>query len=495
MSEVGKQFESDWKSIFSETFKYKGKFIGDLNLSEKKFDEVRPALTKVQHLLRVLNALHKSDLKINGSQPDAGYSLLEYLARGGRVVFDLSELGSKQKQDFWQYLFPENSGLDERVISSHYEGRMNASGGPAEGKGIFWGNFLNVGRWAQSKMLGQPYNQFKMDIPAGGYGQTISGTETTVTDDGRHGSVFIRRDENMVVVGIEDCRPKSVMEILSRASVENARTGESHSLRAKASKYSPFGARKINDKELINNQKEQGLLPLTVGSKYDWAVAKVTPARLKAMETAAITENNLHEAHPGAVGRNLEQREVASQRQKQWQKISKQTNQSFLPGMAKGFLAGVVLTGLGIGLSLIPGLQLAGIAAISFGLKSLAVSFVMIGAALGVAGRAIYTKFKHHQGDKAAQKLQTVVEEIEPIVEPEPSADVRAVTEDLRDGLATTEANLAQADQQMQAVKSFTPSKVSQQIKSVTEVSGTLFADKHQGVPEEDQRSTFVPTQ
>ena len=74
---------------------------------------------------RVLNAIDKGTLTVNGQSPDKAYSIGEYLIHGGRIKFDVSDLNSQQQSKFFNYV--TNEQAKNRTFSTHRAGGNDVS--------------------------------------------------------------------------------------------------------------------------------------------------------------------------------------------------------------------------------------------------------------------------------------------------------------------------------------------------------------------------------
>ncbi len=457
--------EGCWQDLLKDTFYFEGNDL--LAPGDAKNDTYgkmpQESRLRVKALGRMYNAIRLGDLTVNGLAPDSKYHLGEYLVRGGRVRFDLSDLKNQNLQDeFWNYLFPPALNLETRMFSTHSAAGVDADEKPAEDKGFF----SNLRNFLYKFLSKKYYPQWQMHLPVGGYGSTIPGTDIQVTDNGKNGTVLVRRDGPMVMFGIE----ASTFSIFNS---KNQRTNASHSFTGAAGKLSPFMALKLDDPVSIQRQKDDGKIPFTHAKKhkYNWACVTITEDILHDLKQPdkQLTIDHLFENHPKFrkyVGDDLIKNAQAYARD--WQqatdistKSSAKSSQSYWKNSAKW---GIALAIIGFAISFIPGVAAIGVPMMAIGLK-VAIAAPVVGAVGGLIVGAVsalpYTKHAHHKGAKLAielapLKLALKKRKAELLNQQEekasPSDAAIRVTGDLDDSLGVLNSNQKEAEDALRQV-------------------------------------------
>jgi len=233
---------------------------------------------KSRALGRVLKAIDKGTLTVNGQTPDNAYSIGEYLIHGGRIKFDVSQLNAHQQDAFFNHI--TNNQAQARTFATHRAGGIDASGSPAEAKSGLIGAIFDAARGLVGKS-----KHYGINLAIGGSNKLNKeghSQDELPDESGQWGHMYLHKDSNIVLVGIEPSGP----------GVTNKRTQEAHSKTGGAGEHSPFLEYKINSEALQQEQRNKGNNPLSVKEKYNWATIKVTPQQLDQLMTADDADNH-----------------------------------------------------------------------------------------------------------------------------------------------------------------------------------------------------------
>ncbi|MCC5015800.1 hypothetical protein [Legionella sp. 31fI33] len=296
-------------------------------------DTLRSDTENTKALGRVLLAIKSGTLTVNGQAPDEDYPIGEYLTHGGRINFDVSALSAEEQQQF--YAFITNNQAKPRAFATHRAGGTDANGSPAEAKSGLLGAISDAFRAlvGASKHAG-------INLAIGG--NHIASREGAPGSLGQHpdesgewGHMYLHQDSNIVMVGIEASAPGK----------HNVRTGESHSKTGAAGELSPFLQKKIDSRELQQEQVKAGKKPLSTKEKYNWATVKISSDQLRQMmladqgaDYAALVKAKPDNAQPAEPNRK--------EKMEAWAKATKEGNKTSMAAKIFGFLlfaAGIVL--------------------------------------------------------------------------------------------------------------------------------------------------------
>ncbi len=235
-----KDLENDKIATQSLTVNINGKkyFAPDIdqNLESKEIHQLlnkldKPTANKLAGALslsRAYNLTNKGELKVNGIDIDERYKLADMFAHGGRLIISLDELKTTaDKHAVANYLF--EFGDWKQRTSTHSFGGKTEEGKPLEAKSGYLTQLIDAGIYAAGRLAGVKFNN-----PHSGLNVGIGNNPA----DGKHGHMYAFTDINndMIMIGLEGSEPGKA----------NAFTGEKHGIRAKASKLSSFGKRKID---------------------------------------------------------------------------------------------------------------------------------------------------------------------------------------------------------------------------------------------------------
>jgi len=312
---------------------------GGLKLLEQTF-EVNSENTKA--LGRVLQAIDSGTLTVNGQAPDKDYAIGEYLIHGGRVKFDVSQLDATQQKQFFQFI--TNKQAENRPFATHRAGGVDASGHSAEIKSGLWGAVVDLGRYLINKS-----NHYGINLAVGGRQPSKQGPgKTQIPDEsGQWGHMYLHKDKNIVLVGIEASAPNK----------HNLRTGEAHSKTGGAGEYSAFLEYKINSTALQDDQKKDNKCPLSTKEKNNWANISISPEQFKKLkiQVSSIESTNSQDGYSKLVNKTPSNAtEAASDRFEQmsnWASATKKGNKTSFLAKALGVLmivAGIVLAAVPI---------------------------------------------------------------------------------------------------------------------------------------------------
>ncbi|STX41062.1 Uncharacterised protein [Legionella donaldsonii] len=296
-------------------------------------DTLRNPTENSKALGRVLLAIKSGTLTVNGQAPDDAYPIGEYLTHGGRVNFDVSALSAEEQQQF--YAFITNSQAKTRAFATHRAGGTDANGSPAEAKSGLLGAISDAFRAlvGASKHAG-------INLAIGGNHiasreGASGGLGKNPDESGEWGHMYLHQDTNIVMVGVEASAPGK----------HNTRTGESHSKTGAAGELSPFLQKKIDSRELHEEQIKAGKTPLSTKEKYNWATVKISSEQLRQMmladqgaDYAALVKAKPDNAQPAEPNRK--------EKMEAWAKATKEGNKTSMAAKIFGFLlfaAGIVL--------------------------------------------------------------------------------------------------------------------------------------------------------
>lgn len=316
----------------------------DLLLKTFDQDKHKPLSPNVLAFARVYHAIEQGHLTVNGLPPDDFYPLGEYLIHGGRMRFDLSELNTQERQQFYEYIVnhqptpSNNNHIIQRSFASHMRAGLDAIGNIREIKSLFWGNRTQK---ARAKHQG-------INLPIGGEGSIFD--NQTVTTDGKWGHMYIYDDhaDGFMMIGIENSAPQQ----------KNIRTKRSHSALGISGNISPFNAEKLQDKKWHKKIQQQQKCPLTTKS-FNWACVKITPQHLEKILANSVNLNNTQEqnsfkmrlSHPP---KNAIRVTSVTERLDQMNKFQKATNVKNSHAERWIFGGGVFLTFVGLFLTFSP---------------------------------------------------------------------------------------------------------------------------------------------
>lgn len=336
-------------------------------------DTLKDETPNSKALGRVLKAMDKGTLSVNGQRPDEAYSIGEYLIHGGRIKFDVSDLSRHQQTQFFKYI--SNEQAQARTFATHRAGGIDASGSPAEAKsgilgaiGDFFRSLAVAIGFAESKHYG-------INLAIGG--RKISNAEGKnqglfPEESGEWGHMYMHKDSNLLLVGIEPSGP----------GASNKRTKEAHSKTGASGEFSPFMEQKINSEALQQQQIKLGKSPLSIKEKYNWATIKITAEQLDALRTGPdIGKNNalLVEKKPANAALVKDSQRV--EKMKAWAKATKNANKTSVLAKIIGGL--LVTAGMIVALVPIPVVtQVLGGGIVSLG----------VGITAGVVGLGLMTK-------------------------------------------------------------------------------------------------------
>ncbi|STX39337.1 hypothetical protein [Legionella feeleii] len=339
-------------------------------------DTLRQPTENSKALGRVLLAVKSGTLTVNGQVPDDAYPIGEYLTHGGRINFDVSALSAEEQQQF--YAFITNNQAKPRAFATHRAGGTDANGSPAEAKSGLLGAISDAFRAlvGASKHAG-------INLAIGG--NHIASREGALDslgknpdESGEWGHMYLHQDTNIVMVGVEASAPGK----------HNVRTGEAHSKTGGAGELSPFLQRKIDSRELHEEQIKAGKTPLSTKEKYNWATVKISPEQLRQM--IAAEQNTDYVALVKAKPDNAQPAEPNRQEKMEaWAKATKEGNKTSMAAKVLGFLlfaAGIVLAFTPIpGVSQAVGTWLAGMGiGVATGTVTLGAGLTAAAVGLGV---------------------------------------------------------------------------------------------------------------
>ncbi|WP_232220748.1 hypothetical protein [Legionella tunisiensis] len=302
-------------------------------------DTLRSDTDNTKALGNVLFAVKSGTLMVNGQTPDEAYVIGEYLIHGGRIKFDLSELSPTQQEQFFAFI--TNGQASPRAFATHRAGGTDANNSPAETKSGLFGAIIDAFR----ALSGYP-KHYGIHLPVGG-NQTVtragecvvSGLGQTPDESGEWGHMYLHKDTNLVLVGIEGSAPGK----------KNKRTGEAHSWTGGSGTISPFWEWKINSKNLRTQQEYAEKTPLTTAEKNNWATVKISSEQFPVMMEAAknlATQSYLDLVRE--IPSNAQPAEKNRMEKMQaWAKATKRGNETSLLTKLFGillFVVGVVLT-------------------------------------------------------------------------------------------------------------------------------------------------------
>jgi hypothetical protein len=348
-------------------------------------------------MARVYQAIGVGNLSVNGLQPDANYSLADYLIYGGRIRFDLQALSADEKEDFWNYIFNQNldassSILYHRRYATHRAAGVDASGNLAEIKSLVLGSLIDTFTPLNKSL------HWGIDLPIGG---------KNAKADGEWGHMYIGKSDAMVMVGIEP----------SAYGKKNKRTQEVHSVLGLSGKLSPFMQPKINSSALAKQQISMGKCPLSTKGKYNWACVKITPLALQSLLTNKLTltldqerqefKTMLTQPHPNSI--TVQNSESRFRYMQAWQKATNTLNAKNKRAIWGGVILAVI--GLVIAVTPIPVVsQALGGLILAIGIKSALVGVGVTAITSGALGFLIGKLIGHIKAHLAEKKLQKLKE-------------------------------------------------------------------------------------
>ena len=345
-----------------------------LKLLEDTLDEKSSNATA---LGRLLLAMDKGELTINGQLPDNTYSLGEYVIHGGRIKFDISELSPEEQQEFFEFV--TNNVAEPRAFATHRAGGTDASGSPAEAKSGLLGAIEDAFRY----VLGRS-KHYGINIAVGGAhieNKEGNAVGENPAENGEWGHIYLHQDDDMVMFGIEGSAPGKSQK----------RTGDAHSKTGAASEYSPFLEMKIDSAGLHETQTS----PISTRNKYNWASVKVSHKAFTDMKTEAAGFEAAGASYTGLVHKTPDNAEKPSadrqEKMQAWAKATKDGNKKSLLSI----IAGLFLIGLGIAIALTP---IPGVS------QAVGAGIAAFGGALALVGAAVVVSSSQENPEKA-QKI------------------------------------------------------------------------------------------
>ncbi len=350
---------------------------------------------------RVLNAIDKGTLTINGQSPDKAYSIGEYLIHGGRIKFDVSDLNSQQQSNFFNYV--TNEQAKNRTFSTHRAGGTDASGSPAESKSGIFGAISDMFRGAGATIGIVNSKHYGINLAIGGTkedNQVGKNQGVKPQENGEWGHMYLYKDSNILLVGIEP----------SATGLTNKRTDEAHSKTGASGELSPFLETKINSMALQQEQLAKGNEPLSVKEKYNWATIKITPAQLLKLESNVDDDNvTLVNKVPSDA---ITATPTRTAKMEAWAKATKQANK---PSKIAKFM-GLALATVGIVVAFVPipvVAQLLGGAMTALG----------VGIAAGVVGISLFATDIRGSSSAAEKIYDKIIKKLH-LDEPEDDSQV-----------------------------------------------------------------------
>lgn len=290
-------------------------------------DTLKSDTANAKALGRVLLAVKTGILTVNGQNPDIAYYLGDYFIFGGRIKFDLTDLSPAEQEQFFSFI--TNGQAKRRSFATHRAGGTDASGNPAEAKSGLGGAIIDL-----FLAMINASDHYGIDLAIGGSNILCrEGVDEslgqTPDESGRWGHMYLRKDNDLVLIGIEGSGPGK----------HNIRTGEAHSSVGGAGERSPFLQYKIDSDALHQEQILAGKTPLSTREKYNWANVKITRAQLEEMLEA--DKGLQSEDYADLVRRQPDNAEKAEPnrmlKMEAWGKATKQGNQTSMAAKIVGF--------------------------------------------------------------------------------------------------------------------------------------------------------------